>query len=370
MIDVPTLRDVWWVAMWSHDLAPGALIARRIMDEPLVFYRDDAGRPVALSDRCAHRWAQLSGGKLLPGGRIACPYHGLEYDAGGVCVRNPHPNYKIPAAMRVRSYPVEEKHSALWIWMGAGTADPALIPDFSMLDADAPDPVSKRDYLLMQASWDLVTDNLLDLSHTAFLHDGVLGNEGTVAAETIVEPTGRGITIRREYTSIPVPKFLDLLLFQDGRPVDGFNYLTWYPAACMINDTGAMPPGTSRREGTGIRGIHFLTPETESTSHYHFAASRWNEDVVPRSAEENAAVMRGITEIRRFAFKEQDGVVIAAQQRRVLEAGKERLRPVLIGVDAGVERAHRILREMAAREAVGALAEPLARNELAAQGAL
>ena len=351
MIETPTLRNIWWVALWSQDLAPGQLFARRIMDEPLVFYRDEDDRPVALTDRCAHRWAQLSLGTLLANGNVACPYHGLEYDASGVCVRNPHPNYKIPPAMRVTSYPLAEKHSAIWIWMGDAPADETLIPDFSLLDADAPDPVSKRDYLLMSASWDLVTDNLLDLSHTAFLHNGVLGNEGTIDADTIVEHHGSRVTIRREYKDIPVPRFFDVLLFGDARPVDGFNYLSWYAPACMINDTGMMPPGTTRDSGTGIRGCHFLTPETATTSHYHFAASRWN--VIPRTDAENAVLMSEIAEIRRVAFKEQDEVVIASQQRRVIEACKENLRPVLIGVDAGVERVHKVLREMALAEQPG-----------------
>jgi phenylpropionate dioxygenase-like ring-hydroxylating dioxygenase large terminal subunit len=357
MIDAPTLRNVWWVAMWSQDLGQGQLVARRILDEPLVFYRDEHGRAVALTDRCAHRWAQLSAGKLLANGHLACPYHGLEYDASGVCVRNPHPNHKIPPAMRVRTYALVEKHSAIWIWMGEAEPDPAEIPDFSILDPDAPDPVSKRDYLLMQASWDLVTDNLLDLSHTAFLHDGVLGNAGTIDADTVVEQHGRSVTIRRDYTSIPVPKFFDLLLFGDGAPVDGFNYLSWHAPACMINDTGMMPPGTTRERGTGIRGTHFLTPETDTTSHYHFAASRWN--VMPRSDAENAALLEEIAEIRRVAFKEQDEVVIAAQQQRVLESGKEHLRPVLLGVDAGVERVHRVLREMAQAEMQGRIPAPV-----------
>lgn len=348
MTDVPTLRNTWWVAMWEQDLAPGSLVARRIMNEPLVFFRTEDGRPTALLDRCAHRWAPLSLGKLLPDDRIACPYHGLEFDRHGVCVRNPHPNYKIPPTMRVRSYPLAEKHSAIWIWMGDGTPDESLIPDFSMLDDDAPDPIARRDYLQMQASWDLVADNLLDLSHTAFLHYGLLGNEGTIDADTIVEQNGNSITVRREYKNIPVVKFHNLLLHQDGKNVDSFNYLTWHAPACMINDAGAMPPGTTRAQGTGIKGIHFLTPETDTTSHYHFAASRWN--VIPRSEEENAELLRQIAELRRIAFKEQDEVIIAAQQLRVNEAGKDNLRPVLIGVDAGVERAHRILREMLARE--------------------
>jgi len=58
MSDVPTLRNTWWVAMWEQDLAPGQLVARRIMNEPLVFFRGEDGRPTALMDRCAHRWAR------------------------------------------------------------------------------------------------------------------------------------------------------------------------------------------------------------------------------------------------------------------------------------------------------------------------
>ena len=57
-------------------------------------------------------------GKIVGGDRVQCPYHGLEYDATGVCVRNPHGNKHIPARARVKSYPITEKHKAIWIWMG------------------------------------------------------------------------------------------------------------------------------------------------------------------------------------------------------------------------------------------------------------
>ena len=95
MIDAPTPRDTWWVAMWSQELTAGQMVARRIMNEPLVFFRTEDGRPSALLNSCAHRWAPLSRGTLNADDRIVCPYHGLEYDAHGVCVKNPHPNYAI-----------------------------------------------------------------------------------------------------------------------------------------------------------------------------------------------------------------------------------------------------------------------------------
>ena len=61
--------------------------------------------------------------------------------------------------------------------MGERPADPALIPDFSLLDPDSDRLVSKRDWILMDAGYRLITDNLLDLSHTAVIHEGILGSE-------------------------------------------------------------------------------------------------------------------------------------------------------------------------------------------------
>ena len=345
MNDVPTLRNIWWVAMWSQDLRPGELLARRIMNEPLVFFRGDDGRPAALLDRCPHRWAPLSLGKLVGVDRLRCPYHGLEFGADGTCVRNPHPNYVIPAAMRVRSYPLAEKHSLIWIWMGDAAPDESMIPDFSPLDPDAPEPPGRRDHILMSASWDLIMDNLLDLSHVAYLHDGSLGNASFVDAEIVVEqhsPTS--LTVNREHKDVPVTRFMDLLMFGQYPRIDVIGNQRWHAPACLFVDAGGMPVGASRAQGTGIMGYHFLTPETDTSTHYHFVATRWNP--ISRSDEENAAMALQIADLRKTIFVDEDGAMIAAQQQRVLEAGKENLRPVLLGIDAGVERVHRLLRQL------------------------
>ena len=98
------------------------MTGRTILKEPVVFYRQANGEVVALEDRCAHRFAPLSMGHIVGGDRIQCPYHGLEYDKTGACVLQPHGNKNIPSRAGVKSYPVTEKHKAIWIWMG----DPAL----------------------------------------------------------------------------------------------------------------------------------------------------------------------------------------------------------------------------------------------------
>jgi vanillate O-demethylase monooxygenase subunit len=163
------LRNSWYVAAWSDGVGDGQLIARTIMNEPVVLFRQDNGEVAAIEDRCAHRFAPLHMGKIVGGDRIQCPYHGLEFDGRGVCVRNPHGAKNIPSRARVKSYPVVEKHRAVWVWMGPAPADAGKIPDFSVLDNVPELHTTKRDSIVIKANYQLIIDNLLDLSHTSYL---------------------------------------------------------------------------------------------------------------------------------------------------------------------------------------------------------
>ena len=106
------LRNAWYVAAWSDDLADGQLLGRTILKEPIVLYRKSDGHVAALQDRCPHRFAPLHMGKIVKGDFVQCPYHGLEFNSSGACVLNPHGTKNIPPRARVRSYPVTEKHIA------------------------------------------------------------------------------------------------------------------------------------------------------------------------------------------------------------------------------------------------------------------
>src|ERR1700735_5522740 len=93
----PWLRNVWYAALWAGDLHPGEIVAKTILGTHLVFFCAADGKPAVLEDRCPHRFAPLHRGTLIHGGRLRCGYHGLEFDAGGACVHNPHGNGKIPS---------------------------------------------------------------------------------------------------------------------------------------------------------------------------------------------------------------------------------------------------------------------------------
>ena len=352
MTSAPWLRNVWYAAMWSEALAPEALIVRTILNEHVVFFRDADGKAAAMIDRCPHRFAPLHLGKVLPTGNLQCGYHGLEFDATGTCVLNPHGDGKIPPAAVVRAFPVIEKHSLVWIWMGDAPADPALIPDYGVLDDAPPLHVTERGELVLEADYKLITDNLLDLSHASYLHPGTLGNvEMAAVTKTEVTQSGNTVTVSRRSPNVPIP---GIAVRSYGRPVeivDKWNAIVWNPPGNMLLEQGVCEPGAQESSGTGYHGVHILTPETEGTTHYLFSAVRFN--VRESDPAESAQIRDEISKLRRAAFELQDGPVIKEQARVIAEMGGDAPRPALLAVDAGAVRFRRVLDNLIAQELEG-----------------
>ena len=337
-------KDMWYVAFWSADLKEGELRARRVLGEPIVFYRPQDGGVVALEDTCPHRFAPLSLGKVVESDRVECAYHGLRFDRTGACVFNPHTDHKIPPSAKVRSFPVVEKYSMVWIWMGDGVPDAEAIPDYACLDTARPEHISTCNYMTIAADYRLIVDNLLDLSHVPFLHAGVL--TGTVDDEIEVTQDGDNVTIARWSYDVPVPSLTNMMFRNDGKNVDSWLLMHWRPPCYMLLDTGVREPGTTKESGTGYYGLHMLTPETETSTHYHFSAVRFTPP--PRSLEEDLKIRETVSVGRKYAFEAQDAPVIEAQQRRVNEIGDRR--PALLAVDAGAVRVQRVLSRLIAAE--------------------
>src|SRR5256885_755119 len=110
------LQNCWYVAAWDHELIDGKLLARTILEKPVVLYRGDSGRVVALDNRCCHRGARLSNGRR-EGDDVRCMYHGLKFDPSGKCIQIPGQD-NIPPKLGVRSYPVLERDHLIWLWTG------------------------------------------------------------------------------------------------------------------------------------------------------------------------------------------------------------------------------------------------------------
>jgi len=95
------LKNCWYVAAWDHELIDGTKLARTILEQPVVLYRGESGRVMAMEDRCCHRGAPLSMGRV-EGDCIRCMYHGMKFDPSGKCIQIPGQEV-IPARLGVRS---------------------------------------------------------------------------------------------------------------------------------------------------------------------------------------------------------------------------------------------------------------------------
>jgi phenylpropionate dioxygenase-like ring-hydroxylating dioxygenase large terminal subunit len=267
------VRNAWYVGAWDHEVGR-TMMRRLILDEPVLFFRRDDGTPVALEDRCCHRQAPLSMGKLA-GNVVQCPYHGLQFDSDGVCIKVPSQD-RVPPGARVKSYPVIERNQWIWIWMGdPAKADPALIEDFHWMD----DPKWRAagSYLHVEANYQLLVENLLDTTHLPFLHPGSLGTDAFARSEFEVTHEGDRVKVTRWLMNeLPAPFHQKMGGFPDGMKVDRWQVAMFGPPCFIKLDVGSAPVGTGARQGDRSQGMNMynlnaITPETETTAHYFFA---------------------------------------------------------------------------------------------------
>jgi vanillate O-demethylase monooxygenase subunit len=283
------VRNAWYVAAWDHEIGRD-MLRRIIMDDPIVLYRRQDGKPVALEDRCCHRQAPLSMGKLI-GDVVKCPYHGLEFDPSGACVRVPSQE-RVPPSARVKAYPVIEKNHWIWVWTGdPARADPNLIEDFHWMDD--PNWGFGGSYLHVEANYQLLVENLLDTTHLPFLHPTSLGTDAFAKSEFEVTREGDRIKVARWLMNeLPAPFHKQMGGFPDGMKVDRWQIAQFGPPSFVKLDVGSAPAGAGAREGDRSKGMNMwnlnaITPETGKTAHYFFAQAynfkldqRWVSNLV------------------------------------------------------------------------------------------
>jgi phenylpropionate dioxygenase-like ring-hydroxylating dioxygenase large terminal subunit len=114
---------------------------------------------------------------------IECGYHGLTFDKSGSCTRIPGVK-RVPPSVRVRSYPAVSRYGLVWVWMG----DPArarLEDIFPVEHYD--DPTWARNTggsMIVDCNFLYITDNLLDPSHVAWVHQDSFGNDACEASRS------------------------------------------------------------------------------------------------------------------------------------------------------------------------------------------
>jgi phenylpropionate dioxygenase-like ring-hydroxylating dioxygenase large terminal subunit len=169
-VSVARLARAWYVACRSNELGKRP-IHRTVLGVPLVLFRTAGQRAAALLDRCPHRNAPLSLGRVVDGGTLECRYHGWQFEGSGRCAFVPglvggtdDRERRAPAAA------TREEHGFVWVWPeldAEPTAEPFPLRELGrgyarvVRDVEAP------------GSLHATLENALDVPHTAFLHRGL-----------------------------------------------------------------------------------------------------------------------------------------------------------------------------------------------------
>ena len=332
------LRNCWYMGAWSHEVTSKP-ISRQLLGVGTLFYRGAEGRLVALRDRCPHRFAPLSQGKVV-GDTIQCPYHGLVFDASGQCVRAPLEE-RAPRSVRVQSFPVAEQDGIVWFWPGyAEAVDPALIPDFSYLV----DPAFKHVFGMTQvnAHYELETDNLMDLSHVDMLHPAFAG---VLSPKSKFKVTREGNRIRAVWISTGAanPASMEHGPFPtNGGLIDQWLEMRWDPPASMHLSVSVANTGEPRESAYVMPGVHILTPETDRSTLYFWAGSLHAEDQVPLDVFRESFVQ---------TFEHEDKPMLERVSLGMEgETDLLALKPLILRSDAGSVMARRVLAELIANE--------------------
>jgi phenylpropionate dioxygenase-like ring-hydroxylating dioxygenase large terminal subunit len=332
------LRNAWYVAAWDREISRTPL-ARTILGAPIVLYRKADGAPVALEDRCCHRHAPLSLGTLV-GDDVRCGYHGLRFDPSGQCVEVPGQT-TVPNGARVRAYPVVEKWNWIWIWMGEPErADARLMPDWWW--AGHPDwAFTRPDMIPLRCNYRLVTDNVLDVTHLAYVHATSIGSSAITEFPVRTERTERGVRMVRWIIDRPAPPMYQRAGGFAGH-VDRWQIVEHVPPCFSVNFAGCQDTGTGAPEGKragrriDLMALSAPTPETEHTTHYFFGFVRG-------FALDDSAV-EGVFAVDMVKVFHEDVAILEAQQRTI-EAMPDAPQ-ISIAVDAAPTAARRMLDAM------------------------
>jgi phenylpropionate dioxygenase-like ring-hydroxylating dioxygenase large terminal subunit len=181
-------EDYWYVVAESHELGADAPLARTVLNERLVCFRGASGAPVALRDRCLHRHAPLSAGRVIDG-QLHCPYHGWTYDASGRVVAIPSMGPTPLQSLCNAPYLVREQEGYVYVRLNrspSSAIEPFRMPHFRAR--------GWRNLRLTNRFHNTVTncvENFIDVPHTAFVHGGIFrSSRGERIRASIVREQG------------------------------------------------------------------------------------------------------------------------------------------------------------------------------------
>ena len=167
------IKNQWYVVLDSKQLKKNKLIGVTRLSDKLVFWRDESNDVHCIFDKCCHRGASLSAGKVLDN-HVQCPFHGFQYDSSGkvTCIPANGRDASVPDNYKVNAYLVREAYGFIWLWYSDERKDIPEIPFFEELKEGF-------SYGGFSETWAVhysrAIENQLDVVHLPFVHKTTIG---------------------------------------------------------------------------------------------------------------------------------------------------------------------------------------------------
>ena len=295
--DNPVLRDYWYAVATEAEVS-WQPVARTLLGEKLVIYRDSAGNAIAAPDRCPHRQAPLSAGSVEQG-VLSCCYHGWSFGNKGKCVSIPSavPDFPIPNNAHLACFATTIKYGLVWVCLGDSPKQlPGIIQEQDESFRRINNPVDRWQVCAMR-----MTDNFLDIAHFPWVHTGTFGN--------------------RQRRFVPG---IELEMLEGGYYGYEYKVIADNPPGAKLS-SGRSSELVSRRMSTGFHlpftvrsvisydsGLHHImllltTPVDDVTSYFTFVV--WRNDDFSVAAEEVIAFDRMIGEEDKQMLEKIPGVL-------------------------------------------------------------
>jgi vanillate monooxygenase len=338
------IKNTWYVACTPNEIDDKPL-SRKICNETLVFYRTEDGKVAALEDFCPHRGAPLSLGTVVEG-RLVCGYHGLEMGRDGKTIAMP--GQRVGGFPCIRSYPVEERHGFIWVWMGDATkADPASIHHLPW--AENPEWAYGGGLFHIACDYRLMIDNLMDLTHETYVHSTSIGQKEIDETPCTTRVEGNHVITSRFMNGISAPPFWKMALrghqLPDDQPVDRWQICHFTPPSHVMIEVGVALAGLGGYDAPADKKassivVDFITPESDTSIWYFWGMAR-NFNV--KDPTLTASIREGQGKI----FSE-DLEMLERQQKNLLSHPSRKV--LSLNIDAGGVKSRRIIEKLVAAE--------------------
>lgn len=205
------MHEHWWPIALAKDIKSDKVYARTVLGTPLVLFRANNNSIAVLPDRCPHRHAPLSLGKVHHG-EIECPYHGWRFNQQGWCTQVPGNPQEARSSPLLDTPETCEAHGLVWVRLEKHRDQPPPTPPTeTQQTTDAFYMTTTLHCTLLEAA-----ENFLDGFHTHFVHAGWIRRDAqrqTVTAE--VTRLNDGVEAR--YTGEKVQSGFISTLFERSR---------------------------------------------------------------------------------------------------------------------------------------------------------